>query len=81
MFMPCSFAFRAQSSAAVWAAKGVDLREPLNPAVPADDQAMVFPCSSVMVIIVLLNEEEIWATPEEMFFRARRAMRVSLAMS
>jgi hypothetical protein len=31
------------------------LREPLKPIVPADDQAMVLPCASVMVIIVLLN--------------------------
>ena len=35
--MPCSCAFLAQSSAAIWAAKGVDLREPLKPCAPAED--------------------------------------------
>src|SRR6478672_2953164 len=54
--MPCSAALRPASSAATWAAYGVDLREPLKPIMPADDQAMVLPCASVIVIIVLLNE-------------------------
>src|SRR3546814_1730528 len=49
-FMPCSWAFLAQSSAAIWAANGVDLREPLKPLAPADDQAIALPCASVMVI-------------------------------
>src|SRR4051812_5943439 len=53
--MPCSIAFLAASSAASWAAKGVDLREPLKPRTPADDQATTFPDTSVMVTIVLLN--------------------------
>ena len=30
---------------------GVDLREPLKPMVPDDDQAIALPCASVMVII------------------------------
>jgi hypothetical protein len=47
----------AQSSAAIWAANGVDLREPLKPLAPADDQAIALPCASVMVIMVLLNVE------------------------
>ena len=34
----------------------VDLRDPLKPCCPDDDQAMVLPCASVMVTIVLLNE-------------------------
>src|SRR5690606_38563063 len=79
--MPCSCAFLATSSAAIWAAKGVDLREPLNPWAPADDQAMALPCASEMVIMVLLKVELTWATPDEMFLRSRRRTRVaSLAM-
>src|SRR5947199_3732789 len=45
--------------------------------VPADDQAMVFPWASVMVIIVLLNDAFTWATPEAMFLRSRRRTRVA----
>jgi hypothetical protein len=37
--------------------EGVDLRDPLKPCEPADDQAMVFPCSSVIVTMVLLKLE------------------------
>src|SRR6202011_3197227 len=59
------------------AAYGVDLREPLKPMVPDDDQAMVLPCTSVMVIIVLLNEALTCATPEAMFLRSRRRTRVA----
>jgi hypothetical protein len=48
---------------------------------PADDQAIVLPCASVMVIIVLLNVELTWATPDEMFLRSRRRTRpASFAM-
>src|SRR5260370_11447949 len=43
--------------------------------VPADDQAMVFPCASVMVIMVLLNVALTCATPEAMFLRSRRRTR------
>src|SRR5690606_24089721 len=71
-FMPCSMAFLPASSAAIWAAKGVDLREPLKPMVPDEDQASVLPWASVMVIIVLLNEAFTCATPEVMFFFSRR---------
>src|SRR5262249_10691296 len=74
--MPCSCAFLETSSAATWAAYGVDLRDPLNPIVPADDQAMVLPCASVMVMVVLLNDELTCATPEAMFLRSRRRTRV-----
>src|ERR1700722_3980201 len=75
--MPCSEAFFTASSAAIWAANGVDLRDPLKPMVPADDQEIVLPCASVMVIIVLLNVEFTWATPDTMFFRSRRRTRVA----
>src|SRR5437867_9364851 len=74
--MPCSIAFWAASSAATWAANGVDLREPLKPLVPAEDQAIVLPWASVMVIIVLLNDAFTCATPEAMFLRSRRRTRV-----
>src|SRR6516164_825385 len=75
--MPCSCAFFAASSAATCAAYGVDLREPLKPIVPADDQAIVLPCTSVIVIIVLLNDAFTCATPEAMFLRSRRRTRVA----
>src|ERR1700735_4559361 len=75
--MPCSCAFFAASSAATCAAYGVDLREPLKPIVPADDQAMVLPCTSVIVIMVLLNVAFTCATPEAMFLRSRRRTRVA----
>src|SRR5256885_7056752 len=61
--MPCSIALWAASSAASWAAKGVDLREPLNPLTPAEDQATTFPETSVMVTMVLLKEAVMWAIP------------------
>src|SRR5512132_3943373 len=45
--------------------------------VPADDQAMVFPWASVMVIMVLLNDAFTCATPEAIFLRSRRRTRVA----
>src|SRR5262249_54870140 len=75
--MPCSCAFLAASSAATWAAYGVDLREPLKPMVPDDDQAMVLPWASVIVIMVLLNDALTCATPDAMFLRSRRRTRVA----
>src|SRR5258707_11229898 len=45
--------------------------------VPADDQAIVLPWASVMVIIVLLKEAFTCATPEAMFLRSRRRTRVA----
>src|SRR5436853_4824063 len=52
---PCSIALAAASPAATWAAKGVDLRDPLKPRAPADDHESTFPLTSVMVMMVLLN--------------------------
>src|SRR5215471_11360403 len=75
--MPCSWALRATSSPATWAAYGVDFRDPLKPMVPADDQAIVLPWASVIVIIVLLNDAFTWATPEAMFLRSRRRTRTA----
>src|ERR1700748_1155078 len=54
-FMPCSAALRAAFSAAICAANGVDLREPLKPTWPADAQAITLPAGSLMDTIVLLN--------------------------
>ncbi len=53
----------AQASAASWAAKGVDLREPLKPTLPAEAQARTLPSGSAMETIVLLNELLMCATP------------------
>src|SRR6185437_15275049 len=82
-FMPCSMALRPQFSAATWAAYGVDLRAPLKPCEPDDDQAMVLPCTSEMVIMVLLKVALTCAIPELMFLRsflrAREAAAVALA--
>src|SRR3954468_4284936 len=69
---PCSMARRAHCSAAIWAANGVDLREPLNPTLPADAHARTLPSRSVMETIVLLNELLMCATPTVTFLRSRR---------
>src|SRR5690606_1064823 len=73
--MPCSMAFLPASSAAICAAKGVDLRLPLKPIMPAEDHEIALPWASVIVIIVLLNVEFTWATPDEIFFRSFRLTR------
>jgi hypothetical protein len=59
---------RPAASAAICAAYGVDLREPLNPTVPALAHAMTAPTGSVMVTMVLLNVDLMWAAPAMMFF-------------
>src|SRR5205814_5558137 len=60
---PCSMPFRAAESAVTWAANGVDLRDPLKPADPADSQQITLPSVSVRVTIVLLKLVLMWATP------------------
>src|SRR5688572_10576085 len=60
---PCSLAAVAQAMAACWAAKGVPLRDPLKPSVPALDQVTTFPSRSVMVTWVLLKQAWTWAMP------------------
>src|SRR6188472_2657670 len=76
-FTPHSCAARPQRSAATCAANGVDLREPLKPALPEVAQASVLPWRSVIVTIVLLNDAWMWAMPSATFFltflRARAA--------
>src|ERR1700682_1107114 len=69
--MPCSIALRATASAAICAANGVDFFEPLNPRFPANAQAIVEPVLSVIVTIVLLNDEWMCATPEPTFLNSR----------
>src|SRR5207245_8251783 len=76
---PCSIPLRAQESAVTWAAKGVDLREPLKPADPADSHAITFPSLSVSETIVLLNDVLMCAWPIAMFFLTRRRARPRVA--
>src|SRR6185436_14684429 len=66
---PCSMPLRAAASAVTCAANGVDLREPLNPAEPADSHTMTLPSASVSVTIVLLNDVLMCAWPIAMFLR------------
>src|SRR5579862_4756670 len=70
---------RAAASAVTCAANGVDLREPLNPAEPADSQTITLPCGSVSATIVLLNEVLMCAWPIAMFLRTRRRVRPLVA--
>src|ERR1700681_1182006 len=65
---PHSTATRPARSAATCAAKGVDLREPLNPAPPDVAHDSALPCRSVIVMIVLLNDAWICAMPSATFF-------------
>src|SRR5271154_7410099 len=65
---PCSRPLRAAASAVTCAANGVDLREPLKPAPPADSHAITLPAVSVSETIVLLNEVLMCAWPTGMFF-------------
>src|SRR4051794_3233249 len=74
--MPCSCARRAAASAAICAANGVDLREPLKPTWPADAHEITAPLGSVMETIVLLNVLLMCAWPwETFFFSLRRGLR------
>src|SRR5215207_10167474 len=70
--MPCSCALRAALSAAICAANGVDLREPLKPTWPAEAQLITFPFGSVIDTIVLLNVLLMCAAPWATFFFSLR---------
>src|SRR5215472_1335573 len=70
--MPCSIARLAAASAAICAANGVDLREPLKPTCPDEAQEITLPPGSVIETIVLLNVLLICACPCAMFFRSLR---------
>src|SRR6185503_12142809 len=67
-FTPHSCAARPARSAAICAANGVDLREPLKPALPDVAQDSVLPWRSVMVTMVLLKDACTWAMPSATFF-------------
>src|SRR6476620_8646847 len=67
--MPCSMAARPATSEATWAAKGVDLREPLKPWPPEEAQLKALPWRSVIVMIVLLKDAWTWQTPSDTFLR------------
>src|SRR5574343_2070911 len=67
--MPCSCAARPATSAATWAANGVDLREPLKPWPPDEAHDRAPPWRSVMVMMVLLNDACTCAMPSAMFLR------------
>src|ERR1700693_3116557 len=67
-FTPHSCAARPACSGATCAANGVDFLEPLKPGGPEVAPGSVFPCRSVMVTIVLLNEAWTWTMPSATFF-------------
>src|SRR4051794_10150166 len=69
---PWSMPLRAAASAVTWAANGVDLREPLKPAPPADSHAITLPSRSVRDTIVLLKLVLMCAWPNGMFLRGLR---------
>src|SRR5215467_12848642 len=70
--MPCSIARRAAASAAICAAYGVDLREPLKPTWPDDAHEITLPPGSVIDTIVLLKVLLMCACPCAMFLRSFR---------
>jgi hypothetical protein len=70
--MPCSCALRAAFSAAICAANGVDLREPLKPTWPAEAQEITAPVGSVIDTMVLLNVDLMCAWPCATFFFSLR---------
>src|SRR5699024_6674814 len=79
-FRPCSCARRAADSAAICAAYGGDLREPLKPISPEEAQEMTAPDGSVIDTMVLLKVDLIWAWPATIFFFSlRRGLRTVAA--
>src|SRR5919205_3200381 len=70
---------RAHASAVTCAANGVDLRDPLKPAEPADSHSMTLPSRSVSATIVLLKLVLMCAWPIAMFLRTRRRARPLVA--
>src|ERR671914_370797 len=72
---PCSMPLRAAASAVTCAANGVDLREPLKPAPPADSHAITLPSRSVSATMVLLNDVLMCAWPTGTFFLTLRRPR------
>src|ERR1700722_1010034 len=68
-FTPCSCAAVPARSAATCAANGVDLREPRKPQPPEVAQDRVFPCRSVIVMMVLLKDACTCAIASRTFLR------------
>src|SRR6266566_665919 len=66
---PSVTASRPACSPATVAAKGVDFFDPLKPAFPDEPQEIVFPCASVIVIVVLLKVALTWAIPSASIMR------------
>jgi len=66
--IPSSIALIAAFFAALCAAKGVFLRDPLKPDVPEEAQQTVFPKLSQIVIMVLLKVLFTLAIPKVIFF-------------
>src|SRR5664279_3350318 len=77
---PHSCASLPADSAAICAANGVDLREPLKPAPPEVAHDSALPCRSVMVMIVLLNEAWICAIPSDTLFLTFLRARVPVCL-
>src|SRR5690606_7971444 len=76
--MPCSCARFAADSAAIWAAYGVDLREPFMPTSPAEAHEITAPVGSVIETMVLLKVLLICACPSAIFFLSlRRGLRTA----
>src|SRR2546430_2092067 len=69
-FTPCSCAATPAFSAATCAANGVLLREPRKPQPPEVAHESVFPCRSVMVMMVLLKDACTCAIASSTFLRA-----------
>ena len=69
--IPWSMALRAACCAAIWAAYGVLLRDPLKPEVPPLLQATALPWGSVRVMSVLLKVDWIKAFPLGIDFLSR----------
>src|SRR5271156_960126 len=67
---PNFVAFSAATSAARCAANGVLLRLPLKPTVPAEAKHKVSPLASVIVTMVLLKVDLMWAIPRLTLRRA-----------
>src|SRR5688500_18713184 len=60
---PSVTASRPACSPATVAANGVDFLDPLKPALPDEPHEIVFPCESVIVMVVLLKVADTWAIP------------------
>src|SRR5690606_35463396 len=68
VLIPYSCAVPPADSAATWAAKGVDLRDPLKPAPPEVAHDRALPWRSVIVMMVLLKDAWTCAMPSDTLF-------------